>query len=90
MQNVPLRVALEDNLKRARTNDVATGVGGSCSCCYLGCFCTVRGGMISKPKLVARFEMFVRGEWQALLEAGQDRASKVATTKSRRRALSED
>ena len=44
-----------------------------------------RGGMVSKPKLVARFEMFVRGEWQALIEAGQDCASKAATAKSLRR-----
>ena len=29
--------------------------------------------------------MFVRGEWQALIEAGQDCASKAATAKSRRR-----
>ena len=42
-------------------------------------------GTISKPKLVARFEMFVRGEWQALIEAGQDYASKAATAKSCRR-----
>ena len=41
-------------------------------------------GMISKPKLVARFEMCVRGEWQALLEAEHDCASKAATIKSRR------
>ena len=41
--------------------------------------------MVSKPKLVVRFEMFVRGEWQALTEAGEDCASKAATAKSRRR-----
>ena len=40
--------------------------------------------MVSKPKLVAR-EMFVRGEWQALIEAGEHCAAKAAVTKSRRR-----
>ena len=29
--------------------------------------------------------MFVRGEWQALMEAGEDCASKAAVAKSRRR-----
>ena len=38
-----------------------------------------RGGMISKPKLVARFEMFVRSEWQALIKAGEGRVYKAAT-----------
>ena len=83
MQNVPrflrgpfrraLRVALEEILKGARTNDTVTEERGWKLFLMLPRMLLHRPGrgeMVSKPKLVARFEMFVRGEWQALIEAG--------------------
>ena len=98
MQNVPrflrgpfrraLRVALEEILKGARTNDTVTEERGWKLFLLLPRMLLHRpgrGGMVSKPKLVARFEMFVRGEWQTLIETGEDCAAKAAVAKFRRR-----
>ena len=97
MQSVPrflkgpfrraLRVALEEILRGARTNDSTTEERGWKLLLLLPRMLLHRpgrGGLISKPKL-ARFETFVRGEWQAFIEAGQECASKAAAAKSRRR-----
>ena len=91
MQNVPwflrgpfrraLRVALEEILKGARTNHTVTK---KIKWKLLLLLPRVLLHHLGRGEM-AKFEMFVRGEWQALIEAGQDCAPKAATTKSRRR-----
>ena len=102
MQNVPrflrgpfrraLRVALEEILKGARTNDTVTEERGWKLFVLLPRMLLHRpgrGGMVSKPKLVARFEMFVRGEWQALIEAGKSRRRRTERALTHRLARAE-
>ena len=93
-QNVPrflrgpfrraLRVALEEILKGARTNDTVTEERGWKLFLMLPRMLLHRPGrgrMVSKRKLVARFEMFVRGECnprQALVYLGELSAARQA------------
>ena len=48
-----------------------------------------RGGMISRAQLISRFEMFVKGEWTALIKAGEACATQAGgcttTQKTERR-----
>ena len=72
-----MRVALEEMLAVYRSHH--------------GCCCTV-GPVVaeSRPKLLERFEMFVRGQWDNLLEASRVCGDKAAVARRRRRRRGDD
>ena len=41
--------------------------------------------MISRAQLISRFEMFVKGEWTALIRAGEACATQAGDTRRRKR-----
>ena len=49
-----------------------------------------RGGGIPRPKLLERFEMFVRGQWDNLLEASRVCGDKAAVARRRRTRRGDD
>ena len=44
-----------------------------------------RGGMISRAQLISRFEMFIKGEWTALIRAGEACATQAGDARRRKR-----
>ena len=60
--------------------------GGSCFFCCLACSSIdFRGGLISRAKLVARFKMFLKGEWTGLIKASAVCATQAACARRRKR-----
>ena len=49
-----------------------------------------RGGLIPKPKLMSRLELFNRGDWRQLLEANRNCCRQAAALSHRRNRSSED
>ena len=83
-----LRVVLEDILKGTRVYHATTEERGW-KLIFLPSRLLLhrpgRGGVINKSNLMARFEMFVRGEWKTLIKSREDCAFKAAFTNTRRR-----
>ena len=44
-----------------------------------------RGGMISRAQLISRFEMFIKGEWTALIRAGEACATQAGDARRRKK-----
>ena len=96
MQSVPrslrglfrraLRIALEEILEGVRVRDMPKQTRGWKLLLLLPriMYRPARGGLVSKPKLVARFEMFVMGEWQALISASRMCSMQAALSRTRR------
>ena len=59
--------------------------GGSSSCCCRQCCFTARQGLISRAKLVERFEAFAKEEWTKLLRASEVCHEKAAIARQRQR-----
>ena len=57
---------------------------GNSSCCCPGCYSTDLQVLISKEKLVGRFQMFARGEWILLLRASATCDEQAAKTRYRK------
>ena len=82
-----LHVGLEEISEGCRVSDTrGKNVRGSCFYCSSQLLHRPpRGGMISIAQLISRFELFIKGEWTALIRAGEACATQAGDARRRRR-----
>ena len=88
-----LRVALEQILEGGRTNDTIRQEQGWKLFLLLPRMLLrrpARGGLVSRAKLLARFESFVVGEWISLIKASALCSAQAGVARNRRRRTDKD